>query len=183
MSTMTRTATVALLLTCAVGNLGAQEGSNADQAAYFRAVAEFYRMPRNEISILGDSQLPPDQIPVVLFIARRAGVSPEAILALHRSGESWVELSKRYKVDAAQLHVPLPDEAPAGPLAEVYTRYRALPPDRWGEIKLTDRDILTLVNVRVLAQTLKVSPAKVLAAADGGGTFVEVYARMIRGSG
>jgi len=183
MSTMTRTATVALLLTCAAGSVEAQDGSQADQGAYFRAVAEFYRMPRNEISILGDGQLPPDQIPVVLFIARRAGVSPDAVLALHRSGESWVELSKRYKVDAAQLHVPLSDAASAGPLADVYARYRALPPERWGEIQLTDRDILTLVNVRVLAQTLKVSPASVLAAAGGGGSFVEVYAHMIRGSG
>lgn len=182
MGTMTRTATIALALTFAVRGLAAQEDQGADRAAYFRAVAEFYHMPQNEISILGDWDLPPDQIPVVLFIARRAGVSPEAVLALRRSGESWVGLCRRYKVDAAQLHLPLADGAPAGPLEKVYARYRAVPPDRWGEIQLTDRDILMLVNVRVLAQTLKMSPAKVLSAAEGDGSFVNVYATLIHGS-
>ncbi len=182
MGTMTRTATIALVLTCAAYGLAAQEDQGTDRAAYFQAVAEFYHMPKNEISILGDWDLPPDQIPVVLFIARRAGVSPEAILALRRSGQSWVALCRRYKVDAAQLHVPLADGAPAGPLEQVYARYRTLPPNQWGEIQLTDRDILTLVNVRVLAQTLKMSPAKVLSASSDSGSFVAVYANLIHGA-
>ncbi len=182
MSTMTRTATVTLILACTAGGLAAQEGGQADRAAYFRAVADFYKMPQKEISILGDWQLPPDQLPVVLFIARHAGVSPEAILALHRSGKNWVELCRRYKVEAAQLHVPLSDAASAGPLAKVYARYRELPPDRWNEIELTDQDILTLVNVRLLAQTLRMSPARVLSAASGGGSFVAVYASLIHHS-
>lgn len=184
MSTMTRTVAGALaLFTCAAAGLEAQGNARADRAAYFRAVAGFFQMPQNEISILSDWNLPTDEIPVVLFIARRAGVSPDAVMALRRSGRSWSELANRYNVDASALHVPIPETASAGPLREVYERYRELPAADWGRIHLSDQDIVTLVNVRLLSQTLRVPPQEVLAAVGHGGSFVDVYARLIRSSG
>jgi hypothetical protein len=118
---------------------------------------------------------------VVLFVARRAGVSPEALVALRRSGRGWAELTVRYRLDAAQFHVPLPNQAPAGVLAAAYEGYRALPASRWSEVTLTDADVVGLVNLRVLAQTLGVAPATVLQAA-GDGAWHELYARLIRDS-
>jgi hypothetical protein len=139
-------------------------------------------MPQNEVSILAEWDLPPDEIPVVLYIARRAGVSPDAVTALRRAGRSWTDLASRYDVDAGTLHVPLPDDASAGPLQQLYARYRALPASRWSQIQLSDRDIVTLVNVRLLSQTLKIPPQEVLAAATGGRSFADVYASLIRKS-
>ena len=46
------------------------------EAAYLRAVAEFFRVPASEMEIMRDWRLPADEIPVVLFLANRAGVSP-----------------------------------------------------------------------------------------------------------
>lgn len=184
MTTMTRKAAMALvLLACVTAGLRAQETAQARRAAYFRAVASFFQMPQNEISILGDWDLQPDDIPVALFIARHAGVSPDAVVALHKSGRSWSQLARRYGVDAATLHVPIPETASAGPLSRVYAQYRSLPASRWGEIELSNKDIVTLVNVRLLSQTLKIAPQEVLAATSKDGSFVDLYASLIRKSG
>lgn len=184
MSTMTRTAVAALaLFACTSTGLQAQRTAQADRAAYLRAVASFFRMPQNEVSILADWDLPLDQIPVALFIAGRAGVSPDAVVALHRTGHSWTDLATRYSVSAAALHVPIPETASAGPLQQVYARYRSLPAKQWSQIRLSNQDIVTLVNVRLLAQTLKIPPQQVLAAAAPGTSFVDVYANLIRSSG
>ncbi len=184
MNTMTRTAVAALALFASTATgLQAQRTAQADRAAYLRAVASFFRMPQNEVSILADWDLPPDQIPVALFIARRAGVSPDAVVALHRTGQSWTDLAGRYNVDAATLHVPIPETAPAGELQQVYARYRALPAKEWGQIHLSNQDIVTLVNVRLLSQTLKISPQRVLSAATPGTSFVDIYASLIRSTG
>lgn len=168
-----------MILAAGTTAVDAQEGRSAAQEAYYGAVAEFFQLPRTEVGILGDWRLGGDEVPVVLFVARRAGVSPEALVALRRSGRGWAELVQRYRLDATQFHVPLPDQASAGILASAFQQYRALPAARWSEITLSDADIVALVNLRVLAQTLRLSPEAVLREARGG-SWYELYARLIR---
>ena len=172
---------VGALLVLAAGTTAvvAQEGRSAAQEAYFGAVAEYFQLPRSEVGILGDWRLGGDEIPVVLFVARKAGVSAEALVALRRSGRGWAELVQRYRLDASQFHVPLPDQAAAGVLASAFGKFRALPAGRWSEIRLSDADIVGLVNLRVLAQTLRLSPEVVLGEARGEAWY-ELYARLIR---
>jgi len=163
----------------AVPGIGAQERRADARDAYFRAVAEFFGLPRSEVSILGEWQIPPDEIPVVLFLAHHAGISPEAIVALRRSGKGWSELAGRYEVGPAQFYVPLPEGASAGVLQAVYDRYRTIPIAGWGRVTLTDRDIVSLVNLRMLAQTLHMAPEAVLAAVREG-SWLDVYARLLK---
>lgn len=184
MGTMRRSAVVSLALALAFGGADAQEADAQEvdiaQEAYFRAVAEFFDVPSSEIDILRDWRLAPDEIPVVLFFAEGAGVAPEALVALRRSGESWTGISDRYGVGAAELHLPLPDQAAAGPLSTVYRQYRDLPANQWREIRLDSDDILALVNVRLLSQTLGVSLTQVLSRAGSTESFVQLYGELIR---
>ena len=174
--------TMGAVLTAAVvaapGLVGQERGADV-RDAYFRAVADFFDLPPSEISILGEWRMPTDEIPVVLFLAHHAGVSPEAIVALRRSGRGWSELAVRYQVGAAQFYVPIPEGAQAGVLQSVYDRYRSVPIPGWSQVALADRDIVSLVNLRVLSQTLHMAPQDVLAAAHDA-SWVEVYARLLR---
>lgn len=159
----------------------AQDQSVEALDAYFRAVAEFFAIPASEVAILGEWRLPPDEIPVALFIAHEVGVSPEALVALRRSGKGWSELTARYHLEAARFYVPLPSGASAGRLEAVYDRYRTVPTPSWSEVTLTDHDIVALVNLRLLSQTLHMEPERVLASAAPG-TWVQIYARLLRES-
>lgn len=152
------------------------------EEAYYRALSDFFDVPRDEVSILADWNLPPQEIAVVLFIAERTGVSGEALVALRRSGNGWAELARRYHLDASHFHVPLAEGADAGPLADVYRAYRSTPPREWRTLTLDGDEIVTLVNVRVLAQTLRTPAAEVLAQVRPGRSFVDVYQALLRGS-
>jgi hypothetical protein len=147
-----------LFTVCVVasGGVAAQDSESA-RMDYLQAVAAFYRLPASEVAILDDWELPLDEIPVVLFVARRAGVSPEALVALRGSGRSWASLTDRYRVTTATLHLPLPDDASAGALADAYATFREMPVDGWQAIRLTDTDIVSLVNIRVIGQSLGLS--------------------------
>jgi hypothetical protein len=158
----------------------AGQGRDAAREDYFRAVAAFFSLPATEIAILSDWDIPPDEIPVVLFLAQRAGVSPEALVALRISGQSWSTLSDRYRVTASTLHVPVRDEAPAGTLAVVYERYRRTAVGEWNTISLTDADVIGLVNVRLIAQSLGVPAEEVLRRTGLAASFVELYAQLKR---
>ena len=172
---------VAVMLAVVVSAMAAPEAKAQTSAerAYFRAVAKFFQMPEGEIAILGDWDLPPDEIPVVLFMARRAVVSPEALVALRQSGHSWTDLARRYDIGASALHVPLRDQSSAGALAAVYKQFSDTPVDQWGGITLSSSDIVTLVNVRVLSQALGVPPDDIMRRTGTAPTFVDLYAQLL----
>ena len=93
---------------------------------------------------------------------------------------SWSELAARYHVDASHFHVPLGESADAGILGAAYELYRASPPRDWGRIPLSDDEIVALVNLRLVAQTLRIPAADVLAARSLASSFVDLYARLLR---
>ncbi len=147
--------------------------------AYYRAVADYFDVAPAEVSILADWDLASDEIPVVLYLARRAGISPEALVALRGSGRGWVDLARRYGVGAAQLHVPLARPPSNGLLAAAYEQYESRSVGDWSQIGLTDEDIVTLVNMRVLSAALGMRPDDVLQRRRATQSFVEVYAEAI----
>ncbi len=146
---------------------------------YYAAVAEFFELPASEVDILRDWRLPVDEIPVVLFVSRRAGVSAEALAQLRRAGKQWPELVTQYGLDAGQLHLPIADVSRAYALAALYQQYDSLEPRRWREVKLTDQDVVVLVNVRMAAQTLRMSPEDILEGHRTTPSFVALYARLV----
>jgi hypothetical protein len=171
---MRGTAVALLALVAMAPGIVAQEGEGAREP-YFRAVQEFFGLGPTEIGILRDWGLPPDDVPVVLFVARRAGISSDAIVALRRSGRSWTQILARYRIGAEVLHLPLPDRSSAGRLAAAYRQFRSVSVEEWSGVRLSDDDIVALVNVRVLSQTLGRSPEEILARADGSRAFFELY--------
>ncbi|HUF75999.1 MAG TPA: hypothetical protein VMM35_06960 [Longimicrobiales bacterium] len=157
----------------------ARQDSGAERA-YLRAVARYFQMPESEVSILAHWDLPTEEIPVALFLARRAGVSAEAIVALRESGRTWTSLTSTYNIGANALHVPLRDPTTAGTLRGVYERFRDTPVGEWGVIRLSESDIVTLVNVRVLSDALGVAPDEIARRTAGTASFVELYAQLLR---
>jgi len=176
---LTRAALVVALLAGAATGVEARQAAGAE-GAYLRAVARYFEMPEGEVSILAHWDLPPDEIPVVLFVARRAGVSAEALVALRESGRPWTTLAARYNIGASALHVPLRDPASAGALTGAYERFGATPVPDWGTIRLEDPEIIALVNVRVLSETLRVAPDEIARRTSPSVTFVELYAQLLR---
>lgn len=158
----------------------AAQGDAAARADFFGAVASFFGVPEGEIEILSDWDIVPDEIPVALFLAQQAGISPEALVALRSSGQNWATLAERYRVTASTLHLPIRDDAPTGTVGDLYDRYRATPVGEWHTIRLTDADIVALVGVRVIAQALGLPVEEVLRRTTASSSFVELYAELKR---
>ena len=177
LSFMRRSLLIFMFLVASVTPVTGQE-STAAKADYLSAVASFFSLPSNEVSILSEWEIPADEIPVVLFVARRSGVSPEALVALRQAGRSWSELTARYGVGSSALHVPVPDDAHAGALERVYNGYRSTPVARWGNIRLSHDEVVDMVNVRLISQSLGLPAARVIGETETGTSHVDLYARL-----
>lgn len=171
---------VFMVLTCCLVSVADASAQSEAHTDYFRVVATFFNLPANEVAILSDWDLEADEIPVVLFVARRAGVSPEALVALRSAGEDWARLTGQYRVNAPALHVPVRDDVPAGALEGAYQQFRGTPVSGWGDIKLSDSHIIGLVNIRVISQSLGLPAEEVLRETSRGLTYVALHAQLSR---
>lgn len=168
---------LAALVLAPLSGASAQRVADSPQVEeYFRGVAGYFRLPAEEVFILGDWQLPPEEVAVVLFLSRRAGVSPEATAALRRNGRSWGELTRRFDLGSEIYHVALPAEA--GSLARARSLFVGRPSSEWGSLELTDAEIASLVNLKVLSEVLSTPAARVLEARERAGSYPEAYQRL-----
>lgn len=167
----------AVILTAVPGVSAEGQVANSPQVQeYFRGVAGYFGLSAEEVSILGDWRLPPEEVAALLFLSRRAGVSPEAIVALRRNGRSWRELTRRFELGSEVYHVALP--ADAGPLVRARTLFESRPSTEWAAIELTDAEIVGLINLKVLSELLGVSPSRVLEAREEAGSYPAAYHRL-----
>lgn len=158
----------------------AQGVETAARQAWFQAVADHFEVSVREVEILADSRMSEDEIPLVLLLAHRAGVSTDALVAFHRGGRGWKEIAARYGMGAAAFHVPLAESASAGPLEGVYEQYRALPSSRWDQIELGDDELVQLADLAFLTAYLRVPAGQVLEEVARGGSFQAAYVALTR---
>lgn len=154
---------------------GLVHGQTREERAFLRSVASHYATDEAEVTMLARGEVAPEEIPVVLLVSTRAGISAEAILALRRTGRSWGEILRRYGMHAGQLHVALGVVPPEGRVADAYGRFEGRPREAWSVVGLSDVDVVTLVNLRFLSEYLDLSPERVAAALNAAPSVVEAY--------
>lgn len=168
-------------LSCLLLLPAALPAQDAGVEGYYRAAAEHFGVASSELEILAEWELQPGEVPVVLFIARRGGVSTDAVAALRGAGQSWADLGTRFGVHAGNLHVELPDGTAYGPLARAYGEFDGRPSSGWPSIRLEDREVVLLVNLRFLADAVNRPAADVLDALARSGSAPAAYAALVRG--
>ncbi len=144
------------------------------EARYFEAVADYFSVAPVEVSILGEWDMAAEEVPVVLFVARRAGVPPDVVVAQRQTGLSWSEVAGRYRMNASAFHVPVGADG-GGSLSRALEAYRTTPEPDWFRIELDDPEIVSLVNLRFMSQNLSLPPDEVLRARDQAGSYVVGY--------
>lgn len=163
---------------CGAPGAAGQVAPDAERA-YYEAVASYFSVSEEEVAILSEWDLPPEEVPVVLFVAHRAGVSPDIVVAQRQRGSSWGDVAGRYRMGAGAFYVAF-NNGMSGSLARAYGAFQETPRGEWGAIALNDREIVSLVNLRVLSQDLALAPARVLEARDRTGDFLTGYRDLTR---
>ncbi len=147
--------------------------------AYLRAVAQHFQLPLDEVRVLADWNLPLEEVPVVLYVAQRTGVSPDALIAIRRAGTSWMDVARRYGLDAGIFHTPMESGEAGELLGDARARFQGVPQSQWSQIQLSDREVIALVNVRFLSRELGTGVGQVVEARSRSRDFVEAYQALL----
>lgn len=159
--------------------LQGQDPDAGTQQAFFRAVAGYFKVSLEEVTTLAGWELVADEVPVVLFLADRGGVSPDAVAGLRRGGGSWWDVAKRFEIGPQVFYLPLPEGESLGFLEGVYGEYRSRAPATWGGIELDDEEVVAIVNLRVLSEHLDVPPLRVLRSREAAGSFMAGFPSLL----
>jgi hypothetical protein len=105
-------------------------------------------------------------LPVVLFLARKSATSPDEIVALRARGFSWSVIFGKLRVAPKTLFVGI-DQDPGPPYGKAWGYWKKNP----ASLRLTDADIVGLVQIQIGSRWAKLTPYE-LARAHGQGKRV-----------
>lgn len=159
------------------------ESRATDVRLYMHAVAREHGVPGRELEVLGAWVDHPAELPVLLFIANKAGVTPDVLGSLRESGQSWQRIALRFGLGPSAFRVPISVAVPEGVLARPVREF-SRPVGDWHRIAMTDLEIIALVNLRTLSNQLETTPEELIPGIGGlSPDFIGAYARVIRARG
>lgn len=153
-------------------NLGLSIGDEGIKGFYL-AIGEHYRVPEKEIVVVRQKQIPNEEIPVVFFLARKAGTSPETIVKLRLEGKSWMDISLHFGLSASIFYVPLKDVS-GPPYGKAYGHFKNRQRQEWHEIHLTDIDVINFVNLKFISEHYGYPPDEVVKLRQKGESFMNI---------
>ncbi len=161
-------------------NVGAQDTvgltvNNQGVNFFATSAASYYGYPTREVVVLPQYGIIEEEIPVALFIAKKARVKPLTIVNLRKSGLSWMTISNRYHISPADFYFPYTSEISSPPYGKAYGYYRNRPRNEWHNIVMDDDDIVNLVNLRFISNSRHVSPVSIVELRGKGNHFPHIY--------
>jgi len=145
--------------------------------SFHLAVGDFYGVPQESVQKVRGRNVSDEELPVVFFFARRAGVAPEVILKLRLGGKSWMEIGLQYGVTAEAYYVPV-NNPPGPPYGKAYGHYKNRKKAQWNEIRLSDDEIVNFVNLKFVSGYYDYSPEEVMKYRGSGKSFMGISAEI-----
>ncbi len=144
----------------------------ADVAAYHRLVSDHFSVAPGEVAILSEGVPHPDELPVLLRLSRASGISPAALSARRRSGESWLGIARRYGLGAGAFHITIPEDQVGSQVERAHRLFSETPSAGWDALDLRDEELVALSNLDFLHRELGTPMGRILESHDEAGSFV-----------
>ena len=129
--------------------------------SFYFAIGNYYQVPEREVVVVHERAIPPDEVPVVFFVARQAHVQPTVIVDLRRRGLSWSDVALHFRLDPDIYYF-----RGGPPYGHAYGYWKKHPP--------LDAEVVDAVNVHFLSDYHRVSPDSVRADRSRGSSYAFV---------
>jgi hypothetical protein len=141
---------------------------------FYMAVSDYNRVPPQEVVTVRQFGIPDEELPVVFFMAGKAGVSRDEIIKLRLKRWGWARIVGHYKIDPAVFYVPVKEKVYGRVYGKAYGYYVNRPQNKWRNIRLSDNDVVNCVNLRFVSEHYGYAPEEVIKMREGGKNFVTI---------
>jgi hypothetical protein len=128
----------------------------------------YFRVSEDQVKLCEEANVSDEEIPVVFFIAQRAGVDPQAVLALHAEGLAWMQVAYHFELNPRMFFTSLSANSPAhSPYEKSYGYYKS----HAGRVSLSDADMVNWVDLKFLSEHYGYDPQEIVQMRTDGKTF------------
>ncbi|MCE5300212.1 MAG: PAS domain-containing protein [Spirochaetia bacterium] len=128
---------------------------------YYTAVREYCRVQDSDIAEVRRYTIPDEQMPIVFFMASKAGVEPIRVIKMRNRGFSWQKIAKKLGLGPDVFYVAVHGRVNHEIFGPLYLKYDR-PRNDWRHIVLTDDDIYNWVNLRFICEHYGYTPERVI---------------------
>lgn len=153
---------------------GASTGISPGEEAlggFLLAVADYYRIPQVKVKVIRERGIPPYEIPVALFIAKKAHVAPEIVIDFRLRDNTWLYTTLRCGLGPEIFYVPVSVKVKDQLYGKIYGYYQHTPKEEWRTIVLSDSDIIDLVNLKLMSEHYGYPPEEIMKMRSEGVEF------------
>ena len=129
--------------------------------SFYFAVGNYYQVPERDVVVVQQQALPPDEVPVVFYVAQRARVAPSVVVDLRRRGLSWADIAFHFRLDPDIYYF-----RGGPPYGKAYGYWKKHPP--------RDAEVIDAVNVHFLSDYHHVTPDEIWTERSGGRSYAVV---------
>jgi hypothetical protein len=126
-----------------------------DAQLFFGINSQYYDRDRPDVERWGGECRNPDDLAVLLFLARQTGRPPAQLIAMRRDGLTWWQIGLRLDMPMDVWFVAMSRD-PGPPYGRAYGHWRRHQRDARHAFALSDREARDLVAVRMLHEYYRV---------------------------
>jgi len=160
-----------------VGSYGVPAPASADvtvslrddrYSPYRTGMEQYFRVPEDQILMMSERGMSPNEVTLALFVANRARVSPSQVLDMRRDGMSWNNIMRRLRLSPEMFYVPVDNYS--GPYESIYRH----PRNQWDQMSFSDDDYVNLANLKYLTDNYGYEPSRVIQLRSEGRDFMTI---------
>lgn len=127
---------------------------------FYLSLGEFFSVPEEDIIIIKRKYHPTikdEEIPIILTLTRKTGVSPQVIIDLRKKGYTWYEIFIYFGIKPEKFYktVIIKDGPPYG---KAWGYHKKTKPKK---IIFSDNDIIILTNIKFISEYYEENPREV----------------------
>jgi len=142
--------------------------------SFYLALGDYSKVPQQNVVMVRRQGIPDEELPVVFFLASKAGVPYGEIVKLRLKKWGWLKIALKYRLDPSIFYVPVKGEVKGGIYGKTYKTFNGRPQKQWNKMKLSDEEIVNFVNLRFVSEHHGYTPEEVIKMRDGGKNFVTI---------
>lgn len=149
------------------------DGSASDN--YYRSIADYHRVSERDVYYVRQRGIPDEELPVIFYLASLAGVAPRLVADEYRKpGISLYDLTTIFGLGPDVYYYPVKVKVDGPPYGKAYGYYKNKPKKEWKNIKLSNSDIINLVNLRFISESRGVDPEDIINRRKSGKNFITI---------
>ncbi|MCK4846707.1 MAG: hypothetical protein KAS88_03465 [Deltaproteobacteria bacterium] len=135
-------------------------------------VGDYYGVSDRDVKKVKTRGMADDDMAVAFSLSGSANVNYDDVVSMRLSGSSWNDITLELGLNAGTFYEPVRTDGP--PYGKAHGYYKNKPKGGWGSVKLSDSEIVDLVNTKFISEHYGLAASEVVKMRGGGKSFKDI---------